>query len=446
MPPVRSSIVENPTSTQTQETTVIHLPAPSLNRAHFENRAQELLDIRKRFHHPQHSRFDTLSQKLSIWIRTFIQEVAVQPLESVERIQACTAPYLAFLDKKILRDELRSAKPNSPVVCLKTPVRAQEALEEKQDAEEDLVWEKHIYLRCRVVCKGISPFSGRPMPENPIPHAYAQAVIDWKATLFTDARESFFNREVTVMPLPTEEQQARERVHFYELAECVKLRRVAKKIKQQTQAILRTAEASEQETFALLTQRTGQAALEEAHDAQLIQKILTDSQAQIDEMTALMVSQQQTYKEDLCFFDTYLKTVEEDNRKTAAAIRKELDQVRAQQEQTDQAQAATVAALKQEQTQTAAEFQAHQTLMETRHQTELLRQANEHSGLKQAIKELKGEVTAVKQDLTFSQQVAKQQKQRIQQLDATNAVLEQQLADAVSRANNAKEVVVCSLM
>lgn len=438
-------------TTSTSTTTVIHLTPLPLDRAHFEKRAHALLDIRGRFHSPQNKRFDTLSQKLSIWINTFIREMAPQSLESVEKIKERTAPYFTYLEKKILRDELCSAEPDSPIVSLETPVMAQkEALEEKQDAEEDLVWEKNVYLRCRVVCQGISPFNDRPMPAIPTSHEYAQAVIDWKATLFSDARESFFNREVTVMTLPTEEQQAEERERFEELAQYVKMRRTAKKNKQKTQAILRAAETSEQETCALLVQRRDQVALEEAGFVQQLQRTLDFCQEQIDEMTRLTVSQKQGYDENIRFLEGYLKTAEENNLSVAAEIRKDLAERDTQQAQTNKTQETAIAALKEEQTQKVAELKTHQTLMETRHQTEILQQQNFHkhvaSGLKKEVGDLKVEVTATKNDLSLSQQITLQQKQRLQQLDATNASLERQVADAVRRANNAKEVVICALM
>lgn len=441
------------TPNSTSNPTIIHLPSPSLDRAHFENRAHALLKIREQFHHPQSKCFDLLSQKLSIWIKIFRRNMSPHSLESVERIQALIAPYLTYLDKKILRDELRSAKPDTPVVFLQRPVIAQrEALEEKQpaDADEDLVWEENVYLRCRVVCREICPFSGRPMPK-PTSHAYAQAVIDWKAILFSrDAREHFFNRDVTVMKLPTQEEEAEERQNFEELADYLRLRRAAKKMKQQTQAILRTVEVSEQQTYAVLARRMDEVALEEERSAQHLQRIKEYYQAQLDEKTRLMVSQQQSYKDTMRFLETYLEKAEKDNLATAAAIRGELDNVRRQGEQTHQAQQAAIAALKAEETQKLAEFQAQQALMETRHQTELLQQQNLHkqieAGIRKEVGDLKSEVTATQKDLSLSQEVTKQLKCRVGELDAANTSLKKRVVDAEKRAKNPKKVVVCALM
>lgn len=432
------------------------MQSDSLGKDYFTNRAHALIDILDRFKSPDeeqdarggnrgirqvNSQEAMLSESLSLWARTFLQEMMkAGPLPTVEKVKELVLPHFTRLEQEVLRDPFLSAVRNSPPVPFREPV-----------IEREWIWDRAVHKRCYVLFRGISPLDGKDMVEIPPSHAFAQAIIDWKATVFPQDSSATYSSEsaVVVMRLPQERDQNVERAGYKFLALQAKMRRAEENCLRQTNHTMQVVVVRQQETQVVLAEAQARADLHEAHLAEELQSLEHKFTTHIQQLNSQIDVQEKEYRHSIEQLEQNIRAAEVSNQATAAALRVQLSKLNEEQQKTRVALEGQVHAAKQLQEQKVRELKAEQALIESTHKLQVTQMQSCHSQtvstLQGNISTLSGRVEETKQALTSAQQVSQQQQRKICELAQQTDHLRRQVDRERQRADEADDGF-CSLM
>ena len=431
------------TVTPTSSTSVM-VQSPALRPAYFTNRAHALIDIIDTYEEEN----DLLSSNLREWGGHFLQEIMnVGLLSSVERLQGLVRLHFTRLEQDVLRDQLLSAMPDSPVAPLEEPV-----------VERGWVWGRNVHRRCFVLFQGISPLDRKPMLENPPSHAFAQAVIDWKIVLTVALEGTPYTaplsegRLVTVR-MPSIGDENVERAGFRRLAfsaRIYQMRCVREHLVRQTERTLSLAAANQEENHALVIHAQEQADMHEARLEEMLHRLKRDHTAHIEQLNAQVEEQEKRYQISIKQLEENLAAAEASNQATAALLREQLAQLIQEQQRTRAAFEGQVQAAVQLQEQRVRELKARQAWIESQHQTQLTQMQSSHNqtvGMLQGrVDILSDKMTVTQSALRIAEQANEQHQQQIEAFHRQTEQLRRQVEIERRRAEEAEDDWSCSVM
>lgn len=405
-------------------TMVVQSPFP--DKSYYIEQAAALQGILDRFENPEESyeknQADGLTIELLAWGHTLLDEMDANSNTSAERIRELAKPHFQRLNKEILRDDLLSALDPLNPITVTEPVMGHEF-------NGTLLWNRSVYLACLRACDNLSPFDGKPMSQDPPFHALAKEFIDWKDLLDPQAS---FEMAIAIARMPTETDLRTARTFFKRLALQATLQRMEESSKENVCYIFRSTEASERETFALLTQAQAQAELDKKKLAEEQQKVKAQYAANLRQLEEGMNIQD-------AFFNASIKQLEQNfneaqgtNKLLSESSMKRLEELRIDQKKALDAYQAEVLTIKNDQQLKIKELETKQAAIESRLQAEIIKMQRNHSQTVKAmdfqIGSLSSKVDSAESALSHSQGVTAKQAQEIQGLRDREAHLEAQVA------------------
>lgn len=412
------------------------LPSDVLDKSHFAERAEALDEMLLKFKDSE-NHTDALSKKLMVWGDSFLDKMCPHANDSIEKIVELATPLFYKLNFEILRDDFRSAPDNSKVFTVDDiPVIGHEF-------NHTLLWSKRIYERCSKACNKKSPIDGKPMEDKPEVHIVAKAFIDWKAPLFPHSCEG----TSALAPPPTETDLLIERIAFQRLGASANLYRLAKDDMEETDTILATADASEQEALTVLMQARARAEQE--------RKILIDEKEALKLQYAANLRQldeQATINEALSKANTeQLKKEISEAKATSKAIAEEqnkrLDNLELEARKTKETLQKEKESLEKFQAMKIKEINDKQTAIELHNQTIIAQMQRNHAqafnALITQIGNLSIEIGSANKSLEKQTQTTMVQEGMIVGLQLHAGDLSQQLEDEKRKKKGSRS---CSLM